>query len=361
MTKQSNRWLSSMLLCWLAVSASSLGAQTDIELVIQRDSLLKYRFEDRFDHGYLQDLTHLLAPRFFLLQNSQPIAVSVARQSFGAIVFTPNLPISVGGGVYYKWLGVQLGFPFQAFAAPDNERGRTRSFILAASASLRRFGIDGHYTRYTGFYVNNTRSLLGQSVPPYALRPDISTEAVGANIYYIFNYRRFSFRAAFIQTERQRRSAGSLLLMPTFNYFNVSGDSAITRVPGLEYVGTPDGLTLRSASSISVGLIVGYAHTFVFWKSGYFLAAFLPGLTGGINRYTLEDGTTRSRERINVRAHLRFSLGFNGPRWFGGLNSLNDFYNLNLTSDVQLLYVYSRTQLFIGCRLEAPRQLAKVW
>ncbi len=339
------------LIAILCLLCAPTFAQTDVELLLQRDSLARYRPEDRYDHSYLQDLSVLLTPRLNLIQNTQPFGIELENQPYNRLSYWPNLPFSVGGGVFYRWLGVQVGFPVQGFAAPADERGRTTAFILSANVYLRRYGIDAHYTEHQGYYLENVGRLLGTDPPPYPQRADITTQAFGGNIYFVFNYRRFSFRAAFIQTERQLRSAGSLLLMPTFNYYRMVADSAVSRVAGLQW-SAGESIGLNYGRAVSAGLTFGYAHTFVFRRSWFVLGAVLPGFTAGTNQIRTDAGTDRTSTRINLRAHLRLALGYNGPRWFAGVTSTNDVYDINFASDLRLNYLVSRTSLYVGRRFQ---------
>ena len=349
------------LLAVLAGLLPGIGmAQTDIELILQRDSLAKYPREDRFDHSYIEDETMYLSPRVFLVQANLPIAVRVEGQPFRNLIYQPNLPFAVGAGLFYRWFGLQVGFPIQAFARPEGSRGYTRAFVLNLNSYLRRYGFDVHYTRYNGFYLSNPDQVVPTlATPPYPIRSDLRSESIGGNFVFIFNHRRFSFRAAFIQTERQLKTAGSFLLQPTFNYIRFAGDSALTAVRGLSYQGTPSGIGIRSGISASVGVNFGYARTIVFDKRFFGMLAILPGITVGTHSYTLDDNVERRTERFNVRGHFRGAIGYNGPNWFGGLASTVDLYDIRVTRDLALSYAIVRTQLFFGRRFEVPKMKKK--
>jgi hypothetical protein len=341
------------------ISSRALG-QTDIELILQRDSLSKYPREDRFDHSYIEDESRFLTPRLFLVQDNQPIAVRVDGQPFRSLIYQPNLPFAVGAGLFYRWFGLQVGFPIQAFARPEGSRGYTRAFVLNVNSYLRRYGFDVHYTRYNGFYLSNPGQVVpALSTPPYPIRSDLRSESIGGNFVFVFNHRKFSFRAAFIQTERQLKTAGSFLLQPTFNYIRFAGDSALTAVRGLSFNGAPAGLGLRSGISLSAGVNFGYARTLVMSKRFYGMMAVLPGITLGTHSYTLDDNEVRRSTRFNVRGHFRGAIGYNGERWFGGLASTVDLYDIRVTPDLALSYAVVRTQLFFGRRFELPKMEKK--
>lgn len=344
-----------LLLVLAGLLPSIAGAQTDVEIILQRDSLSGYRREDRFDHSYIEDETRFLSPRMFLVQDNLPIAVRVEGQPFRSLIYQPNLPFAVGAGLFYRWFGLQVGFPIQAFARPEGSRGYTRAFVLNINSYLRRYGFDVHYTRYNGFYLSNPSQVVpALSTPPYPIRSDLRSESIGGNFVFVFNHRKFSFRAAFIQTERQLKTAGSFLLQPTFNYIRFAGDSALTRVRSLSYNGAPAGLGLRSGISLSAGVNFGYARTIVLNKRFFGMMAVLPGITLGTHSYTLNDNVEKQSTRFNVRGHFRGAIGYNGERWFGGLATNIDLYDIRVTRDLALSYAIVRTQLFFGRRFEVP-------
>ncbi len=115
----------------------------------------------------------------------------------------------MGIGATYRWATLNLAYGF-GFLNPDRGRGKTKYLDLQFHGYGRKFSIDVLGQFYNGFYL--TPRGTGTTHGTYYQRPDIEVGAVGASAQYIFNYRKFSYRAAFLQNEWQKRTAGTFLL-----------------------------------------------------------------------------------------------------------------------------------------------------
>ena len=80
----------------------------------------------------------------------------------------------------------------------------------------KRFFYDISLQVYKGFYLNNTRDYKEyDQLEYYHKRSDISAVSANFNIYYVFNNKKFSFRAPYSFTQSQLKSAGSFITGPT--------------------------------------------------------------------------------------------------------------------------------------------------
>ena len=74
---------------------------------------------------------------------------------------------------------------------------------------IHRYGkkvlIDGYYQDYRGFFLERKNK-------EYILFPDLAVKRWGVEGTYVLRNKRFSMRAAFEQSEKQIKSAGSMLL-----------------------------------------------------------------------------------------------------------------------------------------------------
>ena len=110
---------------------------------------------------------------------------------------------TVSLGVNY--LGVSLALSLN----PAKMMGKYKDFEFNFSTYGNRFGIDLVYQdahNFTGWH-----EMSGQSRVELSME-DMSLRTFNVNAYYIFNYRRFSYPAAFTQGYIQRHSAGSFML-----------------------------------------------------------------------------------------------------------------------------------------------------
>src|SRR5690606_10684835 len=117
---------------------------------------------------------------------------------------------------------------------------------------------------YNGYYVSPQSFVTG--FPGFYIRPDIKVRMVGGSAYYVFNHRKFSYRAGLIQNEWQTKSAGTFLLGGDIFYGTVNSDSLL--VPQEIANQFPQGSVSRMRF-INIGPGAGYAYTFVYKRNWF--------------------------------------------------------------------------------------------
>jgi len=184
--------------------------------------------------------------------------------------YRPVTTYNAGIGFTYEWLTVNLGYGI-GWINPNTDRDNTRSLDLQFHAYGRRIIVDALGQFYKGYRLSGTEEV----------RKDIRANAVGATAQYLLNADRFSYRAAFLQSEWQQRSAGSWLL--GFNMYggNVRSDSAI--VPRAN--GEP---AVERTTFFQTGPSAGYAYSYVYKK--HFFATASASLSLDLSVLTISDG-----------------------------------------------------------------------
>ncbi len=206
---------------------------------------------------------------------------------------------------------------------------------------------DLYYQRYTGFYLENATDFARRSPDrPYIIRPDIRVYNMGVNAMYVWNWKKFSLRAAYIQSEIQKKNAGSFLISTSAAYYGVNADSALlpseVRVSGLEDI------TYQKGNFYSFTVSPGYSYTFVH-KEFYFNISLMAGIGPVYRDFSLETGERFSSTRVTLRFQARSAIGWNGPRYFGGISFIQDEYDLPLSA-ASFRYRLGHLRLFIGYR-----------
>lgn len=273
------------------------------------------------DSTCVSDQSDRLLLRAFVMQKFNKY--TLGQQSIpDNITYRANNNYHFGLGFHYKWLGINASFKLPYFNKA--KFGETKFFDLQSYLYLSRFAIDLYLLSYKGYYLSNGHIL--KNPPPdgeLLLRPDLRTGNYGVNFQYIFNHRKFSYRAAFIQNACQIRSAGTWLAGFTLNYTRAKADSAI--VPrSLVYDNFYARQDFNKTSAVVLAFNGGYAYTQVLGKHFFVTGALLAGM--GFNRVALRTDATDTRDaRLHVQVHmiLRGAIGYNTNRDFIGLQYIN--------------------------------------
>ena len=173
------------------------------------------------------------------------------------------------------------------------------------------------------------------------LRGDMRTHIAGLNVQYLFNAERFSYKAAFLQNEFQKRSAGSPILGIEAYWMLGMTDSMMVE-PAIPPAGYMNDELFNQVDIFNVGLNGGYAYTFV-WDEKLFLSlSSTIGLSGAFDRvhYSAESLTLNEGISVGFSNTTRISLGYNSKRNYLGLSysrfamstmagSYRDWYSYN--------------------------------
>jgi hypothetical protein len=305
-------------------------------------------FGNVVDTHYIHDYKNLLTTRFYTL--FQDITYSVYHDAFGTYDFKPYVPVRFGIAGFYKWfgLGLSLGFPFTRNNYEKYVHSDIIDLRILAYSKIGTF--ECYYQKFKGFYIQGVHGGDGTF---YDL-PDMTSISAGFVATYTYNFARFSLRSAWIQNERQKHSAGSLLMRPSITYYQIRNDSVILPSNEYEQVYIPDDRKIVRNESWSFGLAPGYGYTFVFARYMYIHSSAFAGVNYQTSRYTSLSGTTYSGNDIVYSFLGRFSIGYNSDKWFIGGSYVFNFYEGLLSSKyVQSLYKLNQIRFWVGTRFNA--------
>lgn len=275
------------------------------------------------DTAYITDLTSKLTVRAFGANKLAQYAPG-DNDYLKKLTYTANDDYNIGLGFNYKYIGINGSFKMP-FVNNDTVRfGKTKSFELQTFIYMRKFTVDLFFLSYNGHYLSN-RSILNtpSNSNIYPQRPDLRTRNIGMNTQYIFNNRRFSFRAAFLQNEYQKKSAGSVIAGAALNYIKVKADSAIVPT-NIGYDGYFGNNTFTGSNVLSLGLNAGYAHTFVIKKNFFITASLMGG--AGVNYTKLSDKVKNldyNSLGLQLNSIARLAAGYNTTDYFAGIQYIN--------------------------------------
>ena len=176
--------------------------------------------------------------------------------------FMPNNPVKVGVGVDLNGTVLSFAYGYGFDFMRDKERGKTESLDFQLHTYGRKMVFDVIVQRYKGFY--SEEDFISDD---FTLVPDLRIHQYGINGQYILNNRRFSYKSAFNQSERQLRSSGTVLLGGNAFLTKIKSDSTFF------YYGR------TKLDNVQIGISAGYAYTWVLGRHWQITAA----LSAGIN------------------------------------------------------------------------------
>jgi hypothetical protein len=308
--------------------------------------------QTKYDTAYIKDLSDRLSIRVYGVNKFSNFGIK-DNDSALSVAYAPNSNLNFGIGFNYKWFGLGIAFNLP-FINNDNDRyGETKRLDFQTNVFTRSLAIDFYVQSFQGFYVENPQDYIPGWDPesPYPQRPDILSTTLGGSCIYAFRHKKYSAKAAFIQTDLQRKSAGSFLLGGFFSLFRVEGDSAFIPNEIIDQC-NPD-LTFNNLRVSGIGVAGGYSHTFVMWKRLYLSVTLVPGLA--IQSYNISYPANFDEKRGSFfagRFAARAALVYNTERLYAGVTAINDSFSGNTGKEQQnsLSYQLGVIRFFYGMR-----------
>lgn len=214
---------------------------------------------------YIEDLTDLLTLRLYTLTKYNTLEIINPPDR---MIMRPNGNTNLGVGFNYKSIGLGIAFGRPLSKESINKYGLTNRFDIQASFYGSKVGLDGFVQGYQGYYMANPSDFIEWEKPHYPQVRDLSIFSLGGNGFYLFNNKKFSYKAAYLRNEIQKISAGSLSMGIFFYHDMVRSNN------GFLPAEMPDSIRidfdLKEFDATSIGISIGYQYTFVI-KGNFFI------------------------------------------------------------------------------------------
>lgn len=263
------------------------------------------------------------------------LAYGTRQKKSGSGQFS-NVSEFLGGGFTYKFLDLDLAFSLPNSRIIQTGVQNLSQFRLSGSFSSRRWSIRGYWLQSTGLVASDAS---GQFISG----PSVDVLNLGLPITYYFNHSRYSFRAAAFQSERQLRSAGSMLLRiePFFRRLGVGSTTIVP--PGQDVpsqYGEQAGLKYAYAPGVTVQ--PGYGYNWTTGDGKWFVSPMV--FAGGGVAVNVFKGNSGEKSNVNIewKGSALLNIGYNGPRWYASVRSTfeYDYFSLDpsyfYTTDLKL-------------------------
>jgi hypothetical protein len=253
----------------------------------------------------------------------------------------------------YKW------FSFSASQTPaflpgnndDKEKGSTKNLSFALNLNFKHWMQHLSFNRVKGYYLENTKDFRSSWRPGdvYIQFPDLYYRSYLGHTAYKFN-KNFSYNALATQSERQVRSAGSIISALTYNFYFVDDRTPLSG----QHMS-------QKSNNLELLLSTGYTYNVVIRRNFYVAAGIHPGIgliKTKVTTRNVTDAWVQHHTNPLARLELNGGAGFNGKRFFTGLqfNISSESYREHKTPNVivndRVIY-----QAFLGYRFTAPKKL----
>lgn len=254
------------------------------------------------------------------------------------------IPFSAGFAFNFMFGGFGYDFRFtkKYFNPANKEVTDFKDFKLNILG--RKVSFEGFYDSYKhNYYSRNTHFF--REIPMYD--SNLNSRHWGLSMRIVTNDTRFSYKAAFAQTEFQRKSAATFIIWYGFdqNQMTRSGglllDTAVTKYyDKLRFLGE-----LRQNLWF---VMPGFASNLVY-QQFYFATSFYVGTGTQFNRQ-YADTVLSKKVNLPFLSRARASLGFNGKTVYTGIYS-NVEYARSSFQSLKTAYFNYKVGVFLGVRI----------
>jgi hypothetical protein len=260
------------------------------------------------DTAYYMAFPNMITTRFYFSQKYTAFTLK-APGAGTDLQYRPNTSLNVGAGATYHNFSLNIAVGVDLLN-PDKGKGKTHYLDLQAHFYPEKWSIDLLGQFYKGYYLY-PKGMTATPASNYYLRPDLNVHLYGISIFRILNYKKFSYRAAIIQNEWQKKSGGSLLMGAAFNYGKINSDSSLVPFP---FSNDFPQAGIKDIHFVSFGPAVGYAYSLVVQKHLFITGSVSVNFNLG---FSTEKGVGVAINNTDVHSFsiVRLAAGYNSSSW----------------------------------------------
>jgi hypothetical protein len=311
----------------------------------------------KIDTNFVENYKDMLNAKLIAVVRTNKFSIK-NKLNGSTLEYSINTNINMGIGLNFKGIGFEFQFNPKGLNKDDATFGKSTQFAIASSANTRRFIYDAFYRYNQGFHTTALYRMPGDTIYDYYKRADIRNYNAGVNLIYIFNNKRFSSAAPYSLTQRQRKSAGSMLLGSYFFLYGIDADSLI--YPDTLYKNFNPEVQFADASSVVFGISCGYTYTFVFFRHWFANIATIPGISlqqfYSVNTFSQK---VYSRSSASISLQSRLSIGYNRKNYFIGISWMNNNFLINDSMESTVNYKFGTFRFYYGHRFDLRNFLKK--
>ena len=262
-----------------------------------------------------------------------------------SISFSPNANFKLG--VYFGWRWIFLGYSFDVKDIFGGHKNKAKKTEMALNLYSSKFGVDLYWRKtgsdfkirsYNGFQLNTPTKNMDFN--------GFQSKIKGLNAYWIFNYKRFSYPAAYSQSTNQRKSAGSLMAGFSYSQHNISFD--YDKLPTEMRDQLHNALLFKKVKYSDYSLCLGYGYNWVFAKNWVSNLSLLPAIA--YKKSKINDTPqphTHWIKDINFDLITRASIVYNNSKYVAGAALVKHTYDYR-KEDFSLTNTFGTLRVYVG-------------
>lgn len=310
--------------------------------------LLTITAQSQVDSNFIQRFPNKLVVKPYIDYKTNQFDLKDDVTNATARYRTPQIP-RIGIGASYKWATFAMSI-VPLYKIDQKMKGANSQMDIQWNLYLKAINTDLRYQNYSGYYLRNSTAIQGWNMDEqgYYKRPDLNIQSIGINLRYKFNWKKFSAKAAFSQTERQLKSAGTAIIGVRWNFLGITGDSSLT----------PSSLTpsfqnfnIDQMRIYDQGIGAGYSYSFV--KKNWFvnLTATPFALYQIIHLENANSNETESLQSLQFIFQCRGAIGYNSETDYCGITFVSDQMRSRWKDATDISYNFANIKLFYARRI----------
>lgn len=224
-------------------------------------------YKSQTDKTYIQEFHELNSIMPFISRNNMSFTLRNKNAKSVRIVHKPNTSFSIGAEVANRnnRFSMSVNLP----NSDIDKYGNSRITHISYGTKMRRILMNIYYLKYKGLYLDHPERYYSgwKKDMPYPLKEDLRVTILGFNATVAMS-NNFSFKAAFQQSERQLKSAGSIMITVSDRLLHFRNESDSSIIPFNEINLFPELKNIQRGTFNTVGVQPGYGYTYV-WNDFY--------------------------------------------------------------------------------------------
>ncbi len=266
------------------------------------------------DTNYYETYWHQITGRIYAAQKYTHFTIPPAGNT-GDLQYVANPKLNLGVGITWHNLSANLFYGLGYLNNKDTVKGKTKGLDLQLHLFPRKWVVDLYVVMPKGFHLN-PKGYAMTDPSKYYYRPDVKERIFGLSVLRAPNKEKFSYRAALIGNEWQKKSAGSVLYGGHAYYLIMeSNNPDSVLVPALVQSSFPKMTGITESRFIAAGPGLGYAYTLVLHQHLFIMASMVFNLD--LNIMTEEHGESDWRKNTALAGAVEYkaAAGYNSSTW----------------------------------------------